>query len=232
MRRVKCDETRPACLRCLSTRRVCDGYNDIQPSHQPPCNLPVVHVTSGPSFDVHVPSKLKRSFEFFVQRSCLSLAGFFESDFWERLVLQAAYHESAVYHAIVAIGSFHELLEHQIKGIYENPDFALLQYNLAIRELLVPLSQNGERAVDVCLISCILFACFEVCSNSYAGLRSRFYSLQDADSYRICEGIIPRGDYIFEVARSYSEKFTTSSRLESFNIEYLVQRLRMSGMPH
>ncbi|TVY94228.1 hypothetical protein LAWI1_G001971 [Lachnellula willkommii] len=45
---------------------------------------------------------------------------------------------------------------------------------------------------------------------------------------RICEGNIPRGDYIFEVARSYSEKSTTSSRLESFNIEYLVQRLRMS----
>ncbi|TVY94227.1 Transcriptional regulatory protein [Lachnellula willkommii] len=125
VRRVKCDETRPACLRCLSTRRACDGYNYIQPSHQPPCNLPVVHVTSGPSFDVHVPLKSKRSFEFFVQRSCLSLAGFFRSDFWERLVLQAAYHESAVYHAIVAIGSLYEQLEHQIRGIDENRDFAL-----------------------------------------------------------------------------------------------------------
>lgn len=43
-----------------------------------------------------------------------------------------------------------------------NGAFALEQYNIAIRDLLVPLSQNGERGIDLCLISCILFSCFEV----------------------------------------------------------------------
>lgn len=97
-----------------------------------------------------------------MQRTCPQLAGFFGSDFWGRLVLRAAYHESAVHHAVVAIGSCHEMAEHQAAIADANGAFALEQYNLAIRDLLVPLSQNGERGVDLCLISCILFACFEV----------------------------------------------------------------------
>jgi len=40
--------------------------------------------------------------------------------------------------------------------------FALEHYNLAIRDLLVPLAQNKKRGVDVCLIACLLFTCFEV----------------------------------------------------------------------
>jgi hypothetical protein len=153
---VKCDETRPACLRCTSTRRTCDGYSDVSP---PPSNIGTV--TTGP-FNIHSPTKLRRSFAFFTHRTSPQLAGFFGSDFWERLVLQAAYHESAVRHAIVAIGSLHELVEHQTGITDATRAFALEQYNLAIRELLLPLSQGGERRVDVCLISCILFTCFEV----------------------------------------------------------------------
>ncbi len=65
-------------------------------------------------------------------------------------------------HAVIAIGSMHELLERG--AVIKDVDkiFALDQYNLAIRELLLPLSRGGERGVDVCLISCILFICFEV----------------------------------------------------------------------
>jgi hypothetical protein len=158
---VKCDETRPACLKCTSTGRVCDGYNDVQlPQQLSHSNLfPII---ASPSFDIHASPKSKRSFAFFVQRTCPQLAGFFGSDFWERFVLQAAYHESAIRHAIVAIGSIHELFEHQTPILVANTAFALEQYNLAIRDLLVPLSRSGERDVDVCLISCILFTCFEV----------------------------------------------------------------------
>ena len=95
-------------------------------------------------------------------RTCPQQAGFFGSDFWERLVFQAAYHESAIRHAIVAIGSLHELLERRTVTKDVDKTFALEQYNLAIRDLLIPLSQTGERGVDVCLIACILFTCFEV----------------------------------------------------------------------
>ncbi len=97
-----------------------------------------------------------------MQRTSPQQAGFFGSDFWERLVFQAAYHEPAIRHAVVAIGSLHEQLERRTVVKEVDKIFALEQYNLAIRELLLPLSQTGERAVDVCLIACILFTCFEV----------------------------------------------------------------------
>jgi hypothetical protein len=88
----------------------------------------------------------------------------FGSDFLGRLVLQAAHHEPAVRHAFVAIGSLHEISGHQ-SAVMDGLDkaFAFHQYGLAIKALLLPLYESGERAVDVCLIACILFACFEVC---------------------------------------------------------------------
>lgn len=64
---------------------------------------------------------------------------------------------------MVAIGSLHEQL-HLTATIEPTNPFALEQYNLAIRELLVPLAQKKKRGIDVCLISCMLFTCFEVSS--------------------------------------------------------------------
>ena len=39
IRRVKCDETKPHCLRCLNTGRKCDGYKPIEPRHSAPRKL-------------------------------------------------------------------------------------------------------------------------------------------------------------------------------------------------
>ncbi|KAI1084144.1 hypothetical protein F5B20DRAFT_523817 [Whalleya microplaca] len=180
IRRVKCDEKRPECLRCTSTRRICDGYPDSheQRPHSSPSSIAIVPVTviAGPSIEIYASLQSKRSFAFFVQRTSPQLAGFFGSDFWERHVLQAAHHESAVRHAIVAIGSLHELLDLQGAMTDPNGAFALEQYNLAIRDLLVPLSQNGERGVDLCLMSCILFACFENMQGHHASAMSHIQS--------------------------------------------------------
>ncbi|KAI1747013.1 hypothetical protein F4782DRAFT_522753 [Xylaria castorea] len=155
IRRVKCDEAVPACLRCTSTGRTCDGYAHI--------NTPTETVTvlAGPSFEIQVCPRSKRSFAFFVQRTCSQLAGFFGSHFWERLVLQAAHHEPAIRHAIIAIGSRHELAVQQTANIDAVGVFALGQYNLAIKHLLDPSFTNGKRSVDIYLVSSILFACFE-----------------------------------------------------------------------
>lgn len=155
VRRVKCDETRPECLRCTSTRRVCDGYAPVQRPDQSNS----LAMTAVPSLDIHDCAQSRRSFAFFTQRTSPQLAGFFGSVFWERLVLQTAHHEPAIRHAIVAIGSLHE--QKTVAGGFD-VTFALEQYNLAIKKLLSPLSQAGARGVDVCLISCILFTCFEV----------------------------------------------------------------------
>ncbi|KAH8653927.1 hypothetical protein BGZ60DRAFT_533025 [Tricladium varicosporioides] len=159
VRRVKCDEGRPDCLRCISTGRACGGYNNAQAPRSPSSNI--VSIIAGPSSDILASSQSHRSFSFFVQRTSPQLAGFFGSDFWERLVLQTAYHEPAVRHAVVAVGTLHELFERQTVMTDTSKAFALEQYNLAIKDLLFPQPQGGTRGVDVCLITCILFICFE-----------------------------------------------------------------------
>ncbi|KAH6658110.1 hypothetical protein BKA67DRAFT_673919 [Truncatella angustata] len=161
IRRVKCDETRPDCTRCTSTLRVCGGYAHVESPQSSQSSPNSLAIMTSPSFDTQAPTKSKRSFAFFVQRTCPQLAGFFGSEFWERLVLQAAYHEPAICHAVVAIGSLHEFYEYKRVATDMTEAFALEQYNHAIRDLLIPLSNDGKQAVDVCLISCILFTCFE-----------------------------------------------------------------------
>ncbi|KAI0818355.1 hypothetical protein GGR55DRAFT_694567 [Xylaria sp. FL0064] len=162
VRRVKCDEGVPACLRCTSTGRTCDGYAHATiPTVQAP-------ILRGPSLEIQGCPRAKRSFSFFVQRTCSQLAGFFGSDFWERLILQAAYHEPAVRHAIVAIGSRHELAVQQAAKIDAVGVFSLGQYNLAIRHLLDPATDKGQRSVDIYLILSILFACFESIQGNHA----------------------------------------------------------------
>lgn len=163
VRRVKCDETRPKCLRCTTTRRVCDGYPHVTCVDFSGLNRDRLALTVEPSADIHPCMISKRCFGFFVRETSPQLAGFFGSAFWERLVLQAAHHEPAIRHAITAIGALHE--QHFVGKEIVNT-FALQQYNLAIRGLLDPLDQQRKRGVDVCLISCILFTCFEVCPSS------------------------------------------------------------------
>ena len=100
--------------------------------------------------------------DFFRTRTVPQLSGFFISDFWDRWVLQLTHHEPAIRHAVIALGAQHarfvaaESLTHEkIEG-----DFALQQYGWAIKELVKPAASSELR--DVCLISCVLFACFEV----------------------------------------------------------------------
>jgi hypothetical protein len=143
VRHIKCDDLQPTCFKCTSTRRVCDGYNET-PSNSLPSNINYL-IETGPFLGTNASLQSRRSFAFFVQATCPQLAGFFGSDFWERLVLQAAHHESAIRHAIVAVGSLHEQFGSQTVKSEANRTFAFQYYTLAIRDLLVPLHQSGKR---------------------------------------------------------------------------------------
>lgn len=112
--------------------------------------------------------KERQSFYFFQQNTAPQLRGFFGGDFWESLLLQAALHEPAIRHATLALGSLHAksgqdnglVMQSHANGGAD--DFALRKYSQAINILVEPPSQEGQRAIDVCLICCILFACLEV----------------------------------------------------------------------
>lgn len=97
-------------------------------------------------------------------------------------MLQVSQHEKSVWHALLALGSLHESFEKKGQDKYgveflrhEQDAFAIREYSAAIKALLAPsdIKVNkhihstpavsfGNVTVDVCLISCILFTCFEV----------------------------------------------------------------------
>ncbi|KAJ4862060.1 fungal zn(2)-Cys(6) binuclear cluster domain-containing protein [Trichoderma breve] len=148
-RRVKCDEGRPACQRCVSTGRVCDGYgiwvrrNQMQPLR----NIVVMSQTRAIAGQ---PASL--GFEYFRRYTTTKLPGLFESGFWDCLVLQASEQEPAVLHAVTALGAAHKNEER----------ISLTEYNEAIRHLRHSLKRSDKEALRVCLITCMLFVCIEL----------------------------------------------------------------------
>lgn len=107
----------------------------------------------------------QQAIQFFVRHSAPQLSGYFDSPFWQRMVLQAGRHEPAVKHAIAAIGALHEKL---LNGAVNQDDdhdkrtrFALEQCNKSIQHLIKP-SENGKQPdLRLMLTTCVLFTCFE-----------------------------------------------------------------------
>ncbi|OJJ51783.1 hypothetical protein ASPZODRAFT_12590 [Penicilliopsis zonata CBS 506.65] len=180
-RRVKCGEERPACLRCTSTGRKCDGYStQASPSQSsppsqsppsPPASFNSLLLLPSPSTSLFTSDQERRSFHFFLSRTAPQLAGDFKCAFWERLLLQAAHHEPAIRHVTVALGSLHEHFERDEGAPFRSgqmtahSSFALRQYLRAMR-CLMP-AHGASQPLDVCLVSCILFACFEAMRGYY-----------------------------------------------------------------
>ncbi|KAF7915671.1 uncharacterized protein EAE98_011014 [Botrytis deweyae] len=128
IRRVKCGEERPGCLRCTKTGRKCDGYDPDHPeiSSSPPSrrgseasssntaqtDSPIM--SSTPSI-VEMSSPViewdeeeRRSFNFFIAKTAPELAGSFESKFWASLILQRCHSDPPIRHAVIALGALNE----------------------------------------------------------------------------------------------------------------------------
>ncbi|KAI1867339.1 uncharacterized protein JN550_007070 [Neoarthrinium moseri] len=168
LRKVKCDETKPECLRCKRTGRVCNGYQAARPGKRARQGPPAddlrlsVALNAMPEFGSAVEAQ---SYHFFLTHSGPSLASDYDSGFWNSLVLQLCHSERAVLHAVLAVSSFHEsLLLGNLDGQGELEDrqvFALEQYNIAIGILRDQMNEETVRDAIVPLLMCLLFICME-----------------------------------------------------------------------
>ncbi|KAJ5681596.1 uncharacterized protein N7477_001536 [Penicillium maclennaniae] len=174
-RRVKCDESRPACRRCLSTGRACEGYGiwggGGSPYGQPQSNRALsVYCTPIPAGSLTADEQV--SFDWFMERTAKKFAGLFTSDFWETLVFQASAQEPAVRHAIVALSAAHRYDSNygpwMIPTMYgfDAEQFTLQQYNKAIKCLRAP-GGNSKKTTRVALITCLIFVTLEYLRGQY-----------------------------------------------------------------
>lgn len=109
----------------------------------------------------------RRSLDFFRSNSAVQLAGYFDSAFWCRLVLQACHEEPIIQHAVTALGALYESTQgidaNNLKSGRVYDQFALQQYNKAIGLLHQNLRSHsqGKGSFPIALISCLLFIAFE-----------------------------------------------------------------------
>ncbi|OWO98781.1 transcription factor Cys [Marssonina coronariae] len=229
IRRVKCDEARPQCLKCVKSGRPCEGYPahkrtvdfaipiaprpELEPrasvlaaspasaapqkqhhlarpprmprkktaivlnsavQHHPPQQTPQL-----PSPTVYRPGGLifdaqeSQYFQVFRTHTASELSGFFDSEFWQRSVLQESHSEASIRHAVVALGALYKTLETAAESPPGSPDngtfdtapshysFALQQYGKALKRLRESLANNEKRSDRTTLISIVLFTCFQ-----------------------------------------------------------------------
>lgn len=200
IRRIKCDELKPACQRCTSTGRKCDGYPviDAREASTPPVQARLQTPTPEPCLEMvrGTPQEL-RGLEFFHRRTSLGLGSFFDADVWMRLVPQMGHAEPAIKHAIIAIGSLHQARERetQVAGIKmvsgwhgsgtsllpaheggekHSDSFATVQYNKAIMHLSNNL-RTSAGSVDLALMTCLLFICIEFLRGDAEPAMKHFY---------------------------------------------------------
>ncbi|KAL2208713.1 hypothetical protein CC79DRAFT_582197 [Sarocladium strictum] len=144
IRRVRCDEHKPSCVRCTSTGRTCDGYDSLSPSSSPSSSSSAVSASPSPprSEPLNAAADLRltlprqnsqevRSYHYFLQVTAPSLAGAFHSDFWLAEVPRVCLSDAAIWHAIVSLASAHE--DFADNGRSSESSFALKQFNSAIR---------------------------------------------------------------------------------------------------
>lgn len=159
VRRLKCDETRPACLRCTSTGRSCDGYSALAIADLP--------------FDIPGTEQERHSYHYFRLQTATAILGSQDASYWTTSLLQLSYSQPAVKHALVAMASIHEALESTGWSLQANDNergralrlFSWKQYNDAIHEVLRATATNSM-PLEILIVLCLLVsACTQVRSD-------------------------------------------------------------------
>ncbi|CAJ0546887.1 Ff.00g015140.m01.CDS01 [Fusarium sp. VM40] len=171
-RRIKCDETKPACERCVRSGWKCDGYPaDIvlkaSANNRNTSNLSLLsRLPSIASYSIpfKVPGSQtdRQLLHYFCVQGSNDIAGFLTSDFWSQTVLQESHQDPTVRQALVALSWLHlDYSTSECVGNSVTRADALTQYGKALRSMRKRLSRPSESATKIALICCILFYCCE-----------------------------------------------------------------------
>lgn len=121
-------------------------------------------------------------FEFYHVRTMLKIPGFFNSGFWDRIVLQICSTEPAVFHATIALAAtqrsqeLHSTMRNEWDSKFLDCDsdmkkwdrFALMHYNKSISQLQGHFQSRNHQSVQIALTACILFTCIELMRGTYS----------------------------------------------------------------
>ncbi|KGO58721.1 hypothetical protein PEX1_100960 [Penicillium expansum] len=173
IRRVKCGEEKPSCVRCTSTGRKCD-FEDTQSSS----TISVVTNPLSLSPNTNTVWRERRAFAYYFECAASSIGGGLDVDFWRTVVPQVCRYEPAVWDAIITISALFErpqqcqdpvLQRHDNPvSLTKNHQDALGWYSRSVSAVRQHIEQGSVDAF-VGLISCVLFICIEAIQGNAEG---------------------------------------------------------------
>ncbi|KAJ5530039.1 hypothetical protein N7527_003432 [Penicillium freii] len=181
IRRVKCGEEKPSCVRCTSTGRKCD-FADTQSSS----SFPISAITSPLSLSPNTNTvwRERRAFAYYFECAASSIGGGLDVDFWRTVVPQVCRYEPAVWDAIITISALFERPQ-------QSPDSGLQRHDNSVsftkthqdalgwysRSVSAVRQRIEQGSVDafVGLISCVLFICIEAIQGNADGAMQLYH---------------------------------------------------------
>ncbi|RDW73279.1 hypothetical protein BP6252_07186 [Coleophoma cylindrospora] len=153
LRRIKCDEGKPTCLKCSIYGRPCGGYSQdtenkapktslLLPKQTYSANLPLVY---SPGACPQESGQDWHYFEHYRDSTAFSVAGSYDPALWNNVVLQAAEQEPSLKRMLRALAAL-DLTPATTRGLYswnfsgsaddphEHHRYALREYGKALRE--------------------------------------------------------------------------------------------------
>ncbi|KAM3509217.1 hypothetical protein MY11210_006400 [Beauveria gryllotalpidicola] len=210
-RRVKCDETRPACTRCVSAKRKCGGY--LTSTTPPQQASPEASISEQPSLSTaphgHNPTDQERQFFHLLRTLTVrQVNGGIKSDFWTKNLLQATYVYPAIWHAALALAAMYQrayILHNggDSRAAKEHKMFAIQQHLISFRFIIAMNHSTVSGAEQEMLLTasalytgiCLLRADLNqarIHAASAAKLSKQWGFLDDEPDHQATQGVIGR----------------------------------------
>ena len=184
-------------MRCKNFGRICDGYEvrkicKTQAAPKPetrnrnllPTTLAPIsigHPSQSPIEIAFQDDREEGYFRLFRDETANELSGGFDSQLWNRLVLQACHNEPCILHGVIAISALDRACKtKQSSVLYDAVEahhrFAIHQYSKALKGLGDVICRNGDSLRTVLIASLLIF-CFE---NFHGDVRLALTNVQSA----------------------------------------------------
>lgn len=189
---MKCDETRPDCIRCSKFGVQCEGYLDrhkqvIVPASRIILPKPITPSASeafhpAPTYTLNIGARILDEREYRYLRiyhddTANQLKGLFQTSLWHHLIPQMSENEPYIRDAIIGLGALRfgrfkdDTTEStqvaHLSSTTSDYSYALIQYGKALRGVNAAISR-GEHDINKILVACILMFCFETMSGKPA----------------------------------------------------------------
>ena len=178
-RRIKCDQQKPHCNRCVKAKVECEGYGIFIPFHSSTClqsqhKLPIPPTASHGFIFYRGLNSLSQltefesaSYDFARQCTVADLSTLQCVHFWTNSVLAGCHSDPAILHAILALGAAHRshslnLPNEPMASTKSFSQVAYTHYGKAIKHLQTRLTSDDADNCRIILVVCLILLVFDL----------------------------------------------------------------------